>query len=224
MSAAFVAYWWKLNEPTAFWIDSIQIRLILIADFSPHLRYGSTTKCQTNQQSSMVEAGCLPPKKAKLISYIMASVFWDEKGILLIDYLEQLDAKISKKRPAWWRQKSSVTKTTLFSQKCVESVEEKSCAHIVVLRSPLRSWTNIYLFLLINKSTNQKSLSLWNLYLLHREFANSTHGGTSIARTKIIHWEAQKYKLTHFHLPHWATNTRVNFNPDSRQLQTNMRL
>ena len=41
-----------------------------------------------------MEASALIPKKAKSIASagkVMASVFWDTKGILLIDYLEKLN-------------------------------------------------------------------------------------------------------------------------------------
>lgn len=73
---------------------------------------------ESKQQSKQwVEAGGSAPKKAKTIASagkIMASVFWDSKGILLIDYLpkgrtingeyyahllDQLDGKIKEKRP-----------------------------------------------------------------------------------------------------------------------------
>jgi histone-lysine N-methyltransferase SETMAR len=79
---------------------------------------------ETKQQSKQwVEAGGSAPKKAKSIASagkVMASVFWDAKGILLIDYLEkgrtitgeyyanlldQLDAKIQEKRPGLKKKK-----------------------------------------------------------------------------------------------------------------------
>lgn len=48
---------------------------------------------ETKQQSKQwVEASSSVPKKAKLIAStkkVMVSVFWDAKGILLIDYLEK---------------------------------------------------------------------------------------------------------------------------------------
>lgn len=48
---------------------------------------------KTKQQSKQwVEVGGLPPKKAKSVASaknVMASVFWDVKGDLLIDYLEK---------------------------------------------------------------------------------------------------------------------------------------
>lgn len=79
---------------------------------------------ETKQQSKQwVEAGGSAPKKAKSIASagkVMASVFWDAKGILLIDYLEkgktitgqyysnlldQLDVKIREKRPGLKKKK-----------------------------------------------------------------------------------------------------------------------
>lgn len=79
---------------------------------------------ETKQQSKQwVEAGGSVPKKAKSIASagkVMASVFWDAKGILLIDYLpkgrtitgeyysnllDQLDAKIRQKRPGLKKKK-----------------------------------------------------------------------------------------------------------------------
>lgn len=79
---------------------------------------------ETKQQSKQwVKAGGPAPKKAKSIpsaGKVMASVFWDAKGILLIDYLEkgrtitgkyysnlldQLDAKIREKRPGLKKKK-----------------------------------------------------------------------------------------------------------------------
>lgn len=79
---------------------------------------------ETKQQSKQwVEADGPAPKKAKSIpsaGKVMASVFWDAKGILLIDYLEkgrtitgeyysqlldQLDVAISEKRPGLKKKK-----------------------------------------------------------------------------------------------------------------------
>lgn len=73
---------------------------------------------ETKQQSKQwTEAGCSAPKEAKTIpsaGKVMASVFWDAKGILLVDYLEKgktvtgeyyvnlldrLDEEIRKRRP-----------------------------------------------------------------------------------------------------------------------------
>lgn len=79
---------------------------------------------ETKQQSKQwVEVGGSAPKKAKSIASagkVMASVFWDAKGILLIDYLakgrtitgeyysnllDQLDTKIREKRPGLKKKK-----------------------------------------------------------------------------------------------------------------------
>lgn len=79
---------------------------------------------ETKQQSKQwTEAGCSAPKKAKTIpsaGKVMASVFWDAKGILLIDYLEKgktitgeyyanlldrLDEEIRKRRPGLAKKK-----------------------------------------------------------------------------------------------------------------------
>lgn len=75
------------------------------------------------QSKQWVEAGGSAPKKAKSVpsaGKVMASVFWDAKGILLIDYLpkgqtingeyyanllDQLDAKIRENRPGLKKKK-----------------------------------------------------------------------------------------------------------------------
>lgn len=80
------------------------------------------------QTAEWTEAGCSAPKQpkwSKSSKKIMASVFWDAKGILLIDYLQtgktitgeyycslldQLDVKIREKRPGLQK------KTILFHQ------------------------------------------------------------------------------------------------------------
>lgn len=79
---------------------------------------------ESKQQSKQwTEAGCSGPKKAKSVpsaGKVMASVFWDAKGILLIDYLQKgktitgeyysnlltsLDKKIREKRPGLQKKK-----------------------------------------------------------------------------------------------------------------------
>jgi hypothetical protein len=80
------------------------------------------------------EADGSASKKAMSIASagkVMASVFWDAKGILLIDYLEkgrptigeyysnlfcQLDAKIRGKRPGLNKKRSSFTETTHLTE------------------------------------------------------------------------------------------------------------
>ncbi|GFV72640.1 hypothetical protein TNCV_2602471 [Trichonephila clavipes] len=78
---------------------------------------------------------CFSTKESKSIASagkIISSVFWEAKGILLIDYLEkskpitseynsnplhQLDAKICEKRPALKKKKTSFFRTTQLCKK-----------------------------------------------------------------------------------------------------------
>lgn len=89
------------------------------------MKLGSiTTRLNQKNSQQWVEAGGSAPKKAKSVpsaGKVMASVFWDGKGILLVDYLpkgqtingeyyanllDQLDAKIREKRPGLMKKKS----------------------------------------------------------------------------------------------------------------------
>ncbi|GIY11584.1 mariner transposase [Caerostris darwini] len=97
---------WINRDPTDF------VRRFATMDETWVYHYTPETK-----QQECVEAGGSAPKKAKSIASagkVMASVFWEAKGIMLSDYLAkgktitseyysnllyQLDAKIREKRP-----------------------------------------------------------------------------------------------------------------------------
>lgn len=82
--------------------------------------YTPETKIQSKQ---WVEAGCSAPKKAKVVpsaNKVMATVFWDARGVIFIDYLQkgktitgeyyaslldQLNEKLKEKRPHLARKK-----------------------------------------------------------------------------------------------------------------------
>jgi len=84
---------------------------------------------ESKQSKQRTEAGCLAPKKTRSVPFagkVMASVFWDAEGILLIDYLEKgktitgeyysslltrLDEKSREKRPGLQKKKSSFIRT-----------------------------------------------------------------------------------------------------------------
>ncbi|UYV69464.1 hypothetical protein LAZ67_6003691 [Cordylochernes scorpioides] len=88
----------------------------------------------------------------------MTSVFWDAKGILLIDYhekgrtitgeyyynlLEQMDAKIREKRPGLWKKKSSFTRTThLITKVCWqwETAEFENVSAFVITTGSTTQW------------------------------------------------------------------------------------
>lgn len=119
------------NFLSKLWIASLKFGSILCGDVSPWRRHGFITTYQkrNSSRSSRGEAGGSAPKKAKSMAStgkVMASVFWDAKGILLIDYLEKGKTIISKfysklfwpagcqnsRGLAWRRKQSSFTRTT----------------------------------------------------------------------------------------------------------------
>ena len=92
---------------------------------------------ETKEQSKQwTEAGGSAPKKAKTVQQagkVMASVFWDYKGILLIDYLQkgktinskyysnlldQLNVKIRENRPGLQQKKLFFIMRTHHAQEC----------------------------------------------------------------------------------------------------------
>ena len=96
------------------------------------MRLGFTIAHQnpSKQQSKQwIEAGCSGPKKTRSVpsaGKVMASVFWNTEGILIIDYLEKgktitgeyysnlltpLDEQIHEKRPGLRKKKSSFITT-----------------------------------------------------------------------------------------------------------------
>jgi histone-lysine N-methyltransferase SETMAR len=102
------------HNPKDFWRRIITVDETWIHHYTPETK---------NQSKQWIEPGLSAPKKAKIAKSadkVMATVFWDVNGIILIDYLEkgktitgkyyaalldQLDNKIKEKRPHLQRKK-----------------------------------------------------------------------------------------------------------------------
>lgn len=101
-----------------------------------------------------IEAGSSAPKKAKTVpsaGKVMASVFWDAKGFLLIDYLEKgktitgeyysnlvtkLDAKICENRPGLQKKKIIFHQDNASVHKSVLAMGNLRDLHYEVLEHP----------------------------------------------------------------------------------------
>ena len=70
------------------------IPAILSSELKPNMRHGFTTLTQSQKMQSKQwkHPGSSPPKKFKrfhLAGMVMASIFWDSHGVIMINYLEQ---------------------------------------------------------------------------------------------------------------------------------------
>lgn len=106
------------------------------------------------QRAEWTEAGCSAPKQvkgSKSSKKVMASVFWDAKGILLIDYLQtgrtitgeyycslldQLDEKIREKRPGLKKKKIIFHQDNAPAHKSVRTMAKFQELHYELLEHP----------------------------------------------------------------------------------------
>ena len=113
--------------------------------------YTPESKIQSKQWT---EAGCSAPKKAKAVKSagkVMASVFWDAKGILMIDYLprgqtitgdyyadllHKLQECIQQKRPGLARKKIIFHQDNARVHTCVKAMAKINELHYELLPHP----------------------------------------------------------------------------------------
>lgn len=133
------------RNPVDFWQRLITVDETWIHHYTPETK---------NQSKQWVEAGGSAPKKAKTVKSadkVMATVFWDSSGILLIDYLEkgktitgeyyrglldQLKDAIKEKRPHLQKKKVLFLQDNASSHTAADTIMKLREIHFELLPHP----------------------------------------------------------------------------------------